>query len=112
MSKNKGGNVQGERMLLLPKLGIGFGNLTATKENTPPGAEETKLPDGAEVFVKAATACCGSLCNHCCCCMCCIQVCSKMNNQCATAFSQLCIGLGCYSCLSCCSDLCCSGNES
>ncbi|XP_058723184.1 uncharacterized protein LOC131594994 isoform X2 [Vicia villosa] len=67
VSKNKGENVQGERMLLLPKLGIGFGNLTATAENTPPGAEDTKLPDGAEIFVKAATACCGSLCNHCCC---------------------------------------------
>ncbi|XP_058757521.1 uncharacterized protein LOC131630796 isoform X2 [Vicia villosa] len=111
VSKNKGENVQGERMLLLPKLGIGFGNLTATAENTPPGAEDTKLPDGAEIFVKAATACCGSLCNHCCC-MCCIQVCTKMNNQCATAFSQLCIGLGCYGCLSCCSDICCAGNES
>ena len=111
VSKKKGADDQGQRMFLLPKLGIGFGNLTATAENTPPGAEETRLPDGAEIFVKAATDCCGRFCNNCCCCMCCIQVCTKMNNQCATALTQLCIGLGCYSCLSCCADMCCSGNE-
>ncbi|KAI4344623.1 hypothetical protein L6164_011828 [Bauhinia variegata] len=97
----------GQRVILLQNLGIGFGNLTATAENICPGSEDTKLPDAAEVFVRAATNCCSSLCNDCCC-MCCIHVCSRMNNQLATALTQLCIGLGCFSCLSCCSDACCS----
>ncbi|XP_027329902.1 inter-alpha-trypsin inhibitor heavy chain H3 isoform X1 [Abrus precatorius] len=101
-------NVQGQRMTLLPHLGIGFGNLTATAENTPPGAE-TKLPEVPEIF-KAATNCCETLCSYCCC-MCCIQCCTRINNQCATALTQLCIGLGCFGCLTCCSEICCSGNE-
>ncbi|XP_045788870.1 inter-alpha-trypsin inhibitor heavy chain H3-like [Trifolium pratense] len=107
--KKKGEDVQGERLLLLPKTGIGFGNLAATVENIPPGAVET-LPDSAEMFAKAASDCC-SRCLNLCCCMCCIKCCIKINNQCATVFSQLCIGLGCYSCLSCCSDICCSGDD-
>ncbi|KAJ1439938.1 von Willebrand factor, type A [Sesbania bispinosa] len=44
--RRKGANVQSQRMFLLPHLGIGFGNLTATAENTPPGSEETRAPDG------------------------------------------------------------------
>ncbi|PNY09308.1 inter-alpha-trypsin inhibitor heavy chain H3 [Trifolium pratense] len=71
--KKKGEDVQGERLLLLPKTGIGFGNLAATVENIPPGAVET-LPDSAEMFAKAASDCCSS-------------------------------------CLSCCSDICCSGDD-
>ncbi|TKY72884.1 Inter-alpha-trypsin inhibitor heavy chain H1 [Spatholobus suberectus] len=106
-----GGNVQGQRIILLPHLGIGFGNLTATVENIPPGSEETKVADGAEIFVKAATNCCGTFCNYCCC-MCCIQACTRINNQCAIALTQLCVGLGCFSCLNCCSEICYSGNES
>ncbi|XP_027338364.1 von Willebrand factor A domain-containing protein DDB_G0286969-like [Abrus precatorius] len=106
-----GATVQGQRMILLPHLGIGFGDLTATAENTSPGSEVTKLPDGAEIFIKAATNCCGKFCNECCC-MCCIHVCTRINNQCAIAFSQLCVGLGCFSCLNCCSELCCYGTES
>lgn len=101
-------NVQGQRMILLPNLGIGFGNLTATAENTPPG-HEMKLPEVAEIF-KAASNCCSTLCGYCCC-MCCIQCCSRMNNQLATALTQLCIGLGCFGCLTCCSNICCSGND-
>ncbi|XP_057429723.1 uncharacterized protein LOC130722881 isoform X2 [Lotus japonicus] len=108
--RQKGGNVQDQRMILLPNLGIGFGNLTATAENTVPGSGETKLPDGAEMFVKAASNCCSSICNYCCC-MCCLQACIRINNQCATVFTQLCVGLGCFSCIRCCSDTCCSGNE-
>ncbi|KAG4959232.1 hypothetical protein JHK87_035865 [Glycine soja] len=100
--------VQGQRMILLPHLGIGFGNLTATAENTPPGFE-SKLPEVPEIF-KAATNCFETLCSYCCC-MCCIQCCTRINNQCATALAQLCIGLGCFGCISCCSDICCSGNE-
>lgn len=100
--------VQGQRMILLPHLGIGFGNLTATAENTPPGFE-SKLPEVPEIF-KAATNCFETLCSYCCC-MCCIQCCTRINSQCATALAQLCIGLGCFGCITCCSDICCSGNE-
>lgn len=107
-SSRNGEKVQ--RRILLPNLGIGFGNLIATAENTPPGREETRGPDGAEIFVKAATNCCGTFCHYCCC-MCCIQACTRINNQCATAFTQLCVGLGCLGCFSCCSDICCSESE-
>ncbi|XP_020225945.1 von Willebrand factor A domain-containing protein DDB_G0292028 isoform X1 [Cajanus cajan] len=100
--------VQGQRMILLPHLNIGFGNLSATLENTPPGCE-TKLPEVPEIF-KAATNCCETLCSYCCC-MCCIQCCTRLNNQCVTTLTQLCIGLGCFGCLTCCSEICCSGNE-
>ncbi|KAK7304010.1 hypothetical protein RJT34_14991 [Clitoria ternatea] len=107
-SPRNGANV-GKRVILLPHSGIGFGSLTATVENTPPGSVEAKLPEAAETFVKAAANCCSIFCNNCCC-VCCIHVCTKINNQCAIAFSQLCVGLGCFSCLSCCSDCsdCCS----
>lgn len=105
-----GAKEQGQRIIFLPPLGIGFGNLTATAENIQPGSEETKGPDGAEIFVKAATNCCGTCCNYCCC-MCCIQAFTRINNQCAIAFTQLCVGLGCFSCINCCADICCSGNE-
>ncbi|KAH1232304.1 Inter-alpha-trypsin inhibitor heavy chain H1 [Glycine max] len=105
-----GAKEQEQRVILLPPLGIGFGNLTATAENIQPGSEETKGPDGAEIFVKAATNCCGTCCNYCCC-MCCIQAFTRINNQCAIAFTQLCVGLGCFSCINCCADICCSGNE-
>ncbi|MED6171012.1 hypothetical protein PIB30_036772 [Stylosanthes scabra] len=101
-------NVQGQRMILLPPLGIGFGNLKATVENTPPG-DVTKLPEVPEIF-KAASNCCSTMCSYCCC-MCCIDFCSRINNQCATALTQLCIGLGCFGCITCCSEICCSGND-
>ncbi|KAF1875648.1 hypothetical protein Lal_00006278 [Lupinus albus] len=101
-------NSQGQRMIILPHLGIGFGNLSATAENTPPGCE-MELPEVAEIF-KATSNCCSTLCGYCCC-FCCVQCCSKMNNQCATALTQLFIALGCLGCLTCCSDICCSGNH-
>ncbi|XP_057747759.1 uncharacterized protein LOC130966953 [Arachis stenosperma] len=101
-------NVQEQRMILLPHLGVGFGNLKATAENTPPG-DVSKVPEVAEIF-KAASNCCSRMCSYCCC-MCCIDCCSRMNNQFATALTQLCIGLGCFGCLTCCSEICCSGND-
>ncbi|XP_057420076.1 uncharacterized protein LOC130714201 isoform X2 [Lotus japonicus] len=101
-------NVQGQRMILLPHIGVGFGNLTATAENTPPGAE--KMLEMPEIF-KAASNCCSTLCSYCCC-MCCIQCFTRMNNQCLTALTQLCVGIGCFGCLTCCSDICCGGNDS
>lgn len=90
-------------------LGIGFGDLSATAENIPPGSEELKLPEAVEMFVKASN-CCASLCNHCCC-MCCIEVCSKMNNQCAIALTQLCTAVACFGCIECWASVCCSGSD-
>ena len=100
---------KGQKTIMLRSLGTGFGNLTATVENTPPGSEGEKLPEAAEIFVKAASNCCGRLCNHCCC-LCCIQTCSRMNDQCAIALTQLCGALACLGCFYCC-EACCSGHD-
>ncbi|VFQ83680.1 unnamed protein product [Cuscuta campestris] len=97
-----------QKRIELHNLRLGFGNPTATAENTPPGAMETK-PDAAEVFVKAASNCCGMMCQKLCC-MCCIQTCSKMNDQCAVALTQLLGSLACFGCCYCC-ELCCSGDD-
>ncbi|XP_041005433.1 uncharacterized protein LOC121250378 isoform X1 [Juglans microcarpa x Juglans regia] len=99
-----------QQMIILRNLGIGFGNLTATADNIPPGSEEPKLPEAAEIFVRAASNCCGSMCNQCCC-MCCIQLCSKMNNQCAIVLTQLCTALAFFGCVECCTTVCCSGSD-
>ncbi|KAF5743034.1 hypothetical protein HS088_TW09G01096 [Tripterygium wilfordii] len=101
---------KGQRAILLRSLSIGFGNLTATVENVPPGFEEPRLPEAAEIFVKAASNCCNSMCNRCCC-MCCFQCCSKMNDQCAIALTQLCAALACFGCFECCSAICCCGGD-
>ncbi|XP_021901963.1 inter-alpha-trypsin inhibitor heavy chain H3 isoform X2 [Carica papaya] len=98
------------RKILLYSLGIGFGDITATTENIPPGYGEAKLPDAAEMFIKAASNCCGRMCSHCCC-MCCIQCCTKINDQCAIAFTQLCAALACFGCAECCSAICCPGED-
>ncbi|CAK9155194.1 unnamed protein product [Ilex paraguariensis] len=98
-----------QKMMVLRNLGVGFGNLTATSENLPPGADETKSPEPAEILVKAASNCCGKMCSHCCC-MCCIQICSRMNDRCAIALTQLCGALACFGCFSCC-ELCCCGHD-
>ncbi|KAJ9538610.1 hypothetical protein OSB04_031343 [Centaurea solstitialis] len=89
---------------VLPHLGVGFGNLIATMENTPPGYEP-KLPDQAEMLVRAAGNCCVNLCSKCCC-LCCIQACSQVNDQCAIVVTQLCTGLAFLGCFACC-ELCC-----
>ncbi|KAG8657138.1 hypothetical protein MANES_03G041700v8 [Manihot esculenta] len=102
---------QGQRRIMLQNFGVGFGNLKATAENIRPGVEEPKLPEAAELIIKAASNCCGRLCDRCCC-MCCIQCFSKMNNQCAIALTQLWTALACFGCVECCSQLCCCcGNE-
>ncbi|CAA0818694.1 inter-alpha-trypsin inhibitor heavy chain-related [Striga hermonthica] len=90
-----------QRVLILRNLGLGFGNLTATHENIPPGLGDVKQLDAGEVFARAASNCCGRLCNHCCC-MCCIQTCSRINDQCAIALTQLCGALACLGCFACC----------
>ncbi|GAA0156541.1 hypothetical protein LIER_14018 [Lithospermum erythrorhizon] len=93
---------------LLQHFGIGFGNISATVDNVPPGIEEPKALETADILVKAASNCCGKLCSHCCC-MCCIRVCSKMNDQCAIAMTQLCGALACLGCFACCEA--CAGND-
>ncbi|XP_030448474.1 uncharacterized protein LOC115671142 [Syzygium oleosum] len=97
------------KQIMLRNLCIGFGNLTATVENVPPGAEQAKLPEAAEILVKAASNCCGTMCKHCCC-MCCIQCCSRLNDHFVEVTIQLCTALACFGCLECCS-ICCSGND-
>ncbi|XP_022749989.1 inter-alpha-trypsin inhibitor heavy chain H4-like isoform X6 [Durio zibethinus] len=98
------------KKVLLQSLSVGFGDLIATAENIRPGSEEQKLPEVAEIFMKATSNCCGQICNQCCC-MCCIQCCSKMNNQCGTTLAQLCTALACFGCLDCCVELCCPGQD-
>ncbi|KAJ4834720.1 hypothetical protein Tsubulata_007676 [Turnera subulata] len=103
--------VQGQRRrILLQNLGVGFGNLTATADNIPPGVEQPKLPEAAEIIIKAASNCCGKMFSHCCC-MCCIQCCNRMNDQCATVLAQLCTALACFGCVECCTSLCCGDSQ-
>ncbi|XP_057767359.1 LOW QUALITY PROTEIN: uncharacterized protein LOC130987726 [Salvia miltiorrhiza] len=90
-------------------IGLGYGSLSATAENIPSGYGDPDDPDGAEVFTKSGCGCCGRCWRHCCC-MCCIQVCSRMNDQCAIVFTQLVSALACLGCYSCCS-ACCGGEE-
>ncbi|KAL6335238.1 hypothetical protein AAG906_029472 [Vitis piasezkii] len=97
----------GQKIILLGTLGIGFGDLTATSENLPSGVEEPKPPEGTDVIFKAATNCCAMVADRICC-MCFIQACSKLNNQCAIAFTQLCSALTCFGCMDCCCELCVS----
>ncbi|XP_075675322.1 uncharacterized protein LOC142644630 [Castanea sativa] len=108
--KEKTVDPKGQKMIILGSLCIGFGNLTATADNKPPGSEEPKLPEAAEIFIKATSNCCASLCNHCCC-MCGIQFCSQMNNQSAIVLTQLCTALACFGCFECCANVCCSGSD-
>ncbi|CAK7356494.1 unnamed protein product [Dovyalis caffra] len=91
--------------IMLGNLCVGFGNLTATAENIPPGTEETKSSDATEMLVRAASNCCGRVVDRCCC-MCFIQTCSYMNNQCTIVFSQICAALACFECINCCIELC------
>ncbi|KAL8215481.1 hypothetical protein R6Q57_022318 [Mikania cordata] len=95
-----------EIIKVLQHVGVGFGNLIATIENTPLGYEP-KLPDQAEMLVRAAGNCCVNLCGKCCC-MCCIQTCSQINDQCAILVTQLIAGLAFLGCFTCC-ELCCGG---
>ncbi|XP_048130555.1 uncharacterized protein LOC115734192 isoform X2 [Rhodamnia argentea] len=101
---NKMLDLKGQRVILLGSLGKGFGNLTATAKNIPPGAEE-KQSDTANVLVKAASNCCSKLLDRICC-MCFIRTCSYVNDRCVVALTQLCTGLACFGCIDCCFDLC------
>lgn len=102
--------VDSKEQKIIRKLGLGFGNIRATAENIPPGLEAAKLPEAAEIFVKAASNCCGKLCEYCCC-MCCIQACSRINDQCAIVLTQMCTALACFGFIECCAALCCSDSD-
>ncbi|CAN1169116.1 Inter-alpha-trypsin inhibitor heavy chain H3 [Linum perenne] len=91
--------------IFLGSLGIGFGNLTATARNTPPGIDEKKPPDAAEKLAKAAARCCGRVMDRICC-LCFINACSHTSKQCSIVFSQICAALACFECISCCYELC------
>ncbi|XP_019198615.1 PREDICTED: inter-alpha-trypsin inhibitor heavy chain H3-like isoform X2 [Ipomoea nil] len=106
--KQKTEDPKSQRIKIFQNLGHGFGNLTATAANTPAGVIGAK-PEASEVFVKAASNCCGKMC-HKCCCMCCIQACSKLNDQCAIVLTQCLTALACLSCCTCC-ELCCSTED-
>ncbi|KAE8688072.1 Trichome birefringence-like 16 [Hibiscus syriacus] len=53
------------KRVLLQSLSVDFGDVIATTENIRPGAEEQKLPDAAEAFMKATSDCCGRMYIHC-----------------------------------------------
>ncbi|XP_061996345.1 uncharacterized protein LOC133714275 [Rosa rugosa] len=105
-SQNKKEDTETLKMILPHSLCVGFGNVAATSDNIPPGAEEPKLPEAVEIFAKAASGCCGRMCNHCCC-MNCIRCCSHINPQCANLLTQIFTGLACVGCISCCAEVCC-----
>lgn len=96
--------ISGRKIIELPSLGTGFGDLKKTAENLPPGVR-VKGPDATEWIVKTATGCCSKVVERVCC-MCFIQALSQMSNQCVITLSQLCGALACCECLDCCYDLC------
>ncbi|XP_031262050.1 von Willebrand factor A domain-containing protein DDB_G0292028-like isoform X1 [Pistacia vera] len=93
-----------QNIIFLGSLGVGFGNMKATADNTPPGFEESKSYEAADLLVKVASNCCGRLIDHCCC-MCFIQTCSSVNKQCSIVLTQLCAALSCLECVNCCFEL-------
>ncbi|KAL6226811.1 hypothetical protein ACLB2K_000771 [Fragaria x ananassa] len=105
-SQGKKKDIETLKMILPHSLCVGFGNVTATSDNLFPGTEEPKLPEAAEIFIKATSNCCGSMCNNCCC-LAFIKCCSHVNPQCANVLTQLFTGLACVGCLGCCAELCC-----
>ncbi|KAF3323444.1 inter alpha-trypsin inhibitor, heavy chain 4-like protein [Carex littledalei] len=97
--------------ILIHGLAIGFGNLTATRDNMPINFGELKPPEALDVMFTKAAGCCGSVAD-CCCCMCLIRGCSKVNDQCFIVITQLFTALACLGCLECCSEVCCCSSDS
>lgn len=106
LKKKRDRNPKEQNTTMMRNLCVGFGNLSATMEEIRPGSEPIKLPEAAEMFVKAASSCCSKMFGQCCC-MCCVQCCSKLNEQCMIALTQLCTALACFGCFECCSEVCC-----
>ncbi|KAK7294465.1 hypothetical protein RJT34_17354 [Clitoria ternatea] len=89
--------------LFLGGLSLGFGDLKATAENTPPAIKEAKPPEG--LLEKAASNFCGRLADTCCG-MCLLRSCGFVNDQCTIVCTQLCTALACFELLKCCVELC------
>lgn len=96
--------IHSKRMIPLPNLGMGFGDLKKTVENLAPGVRVKEL-DTTEMIFKTATGCCSQVVERMCC-MCFIKTFSNMSNQCVITLSQICAALSCCECLECCYDLC------
>ncbi|CAN1136180.1 hypothetical protein LINPERHAP1_LOCUS12750 [Linum perenne] len=65
-SNSEKGESARQRRTVLGGMGIGFGDMGATIDNTRPGVEEQKLSEAAEKIIKAASNCCGKLYGDCC----------------------------------------------
>ncbi|XP_022152529.1 uncharacterized protein LOC111020229 isoform X1 [Momordica charantia] len=104
VSKSKVVEWKGQKMRLLGKQGVGFGNLAATAENMQPG-KEIKAAQATELLVKAASNCCGRLIDRFCC-LCFIKSCMYLNDRCVVAFTQLTAALACCEIFNCCFELC------
>lgn len=89
-----------QKVILLQPLGVGFGDISATIDNLPPGCR-IKPPEKSDIMAKAASHCCEKACDIICC-MWCIRACSGLNDQCAIAMAQLCGALACLGCYVCC----------
>lgn len=96
--------LDGQKFIFLGMLGVGFGDLTGTADNIPPGMKVRKA-DATELLVMATTSLFGRLADRFCC-MCLIKACTSMNDQCAVVCTQLCAALSCVECLGCCIELC------
>ncbi|XP_071710851.1 uncharacterized protein [Rutidosis leptorrhynchoides] len=104
-SEEKCLKLENRKVIYLKNTSVGFGNLLATIDNLPPGIEELKLNEPAGMMMKAASSCWGIFLDRCCC-MGLLQSCSRMNDQCAIALTQLCTALACFECLNCCCEIC------
>lgn len=105
LPEEKCSKLENHKIIYLKNISIGFGNLTATADNRPPGIEELKLNEPAGMMMQAASSCWGLILDRCCCTGC-IRTCSRMNDQCAIALTQLCAALACFECLNCCCEVC------
>lgn len=91
--------------MYLSNLSVGFGNVMASVDNLAPGIEEVKLSEPAGMMMQAASSCYGVVLDRCCC-VSVLRCCSRMNDQCAIALTQLCTALACFECLNCCCEVC------
>ncbi|KAI3514473.1 hypothetical protein L1887_12901 [Cichorium endivia] len=89
-----------EKFRVLHHLGLDFGNVIATIENTPPGFLP-KLLTQTEMLAAVAGNCCADVFGKCCC-MCGLQSCSRVSNQCSVVLTQICGFLTCFGCFGCC----------
>ncbi|KAL7604694.1 uncharacterized protein LOC111921359 [Lactuca sativa] len=97
--------LENHKIMYLSNLSVGFGNVMASVDNLAPGIEEVKLSEPAGMMMQAASSCYGVVLDRCCC-VSVLRCCSRMNDQCAIALTQLCTALACFECLNCCCEVC------